>query len=107
MEAIWRFLGDKRNRVILSWLGGGAVVVIGGLWAAFVFFAGDSDKIKARVDELIFALGNAGTPRMFVSLQALAGPSHSPVADTSARRSAPIMQSADVIACALAMHAPS
>jgi hypothetical protein len=67
----------------------------------------NSDKIKARVDELIFALGNAGTPRMFVSLQALAGPSHSPVADTSARRSAPIMQSADVIACALAMHAPS
>jgi hypothetical protein len=41
MEAIWRFLGDERNRVILSWLGGGAVVVIGGLWAAFVFFAGD------------------------------------------------------------------
>jgi hypothetical protein len=38
----------------------------------------NSDKVKARVDELIFALGNAGTPRMFVSLQALAGPSHSP-----------------------------
>jgi hypothetical protein len=44
MEAIWRFLGDKRNRVILSWLGGGAVVVIGGLWAAFIYFAGDKQS---------------------------------------------------------------
>jgi hypothetical protein len=41
MEAIWRFIGDDRNRVILSWLGGGAVVVIGALWVAFTFFAGD------------------------------------------------------------------
>jgi hypothetical protein len=38
MEAVWRFIGDKRNRITLSWLGGGAVVVIGGLWVAFVYF---------------------------------------------------------------------
>jgi hypothetical protein len=44
MKTIWRFIGDKRNRVILSWLGGGAVVVIGGLWAAFVFFAADKQS---------------------------------------------------------------
>jgi hypothetical protein len=41
MGTIWRFIGNERNRVVLSWLGAGAVVVIGGLWAAFVFFAGD------------------------------------------------------------------
>jgi hypothetical protein len=44
MEAIWRFIGDERNRVILSWLGGCVVVVIGALWAAFVFFAGDKQS---------------------------------------------------------------
>ena len=38
MEPVWRFFSTKQNRVILSWLGGGAVVVIGGLWAAFVYF---------------------------------------------------------------------
>jgi hypothetical protein len=38
MEAVWRFISDRRNRIVLSWLGGGAVVVIGGLWAAFVYF---------------------------------------------------------------------
>jgi len=34
----WAFLRDEGNRGILAFLGGGAVVVIGGLWAAFTFF---------------------------------------------------------------------
>jgi tetratricopeptide (TPR) repeat protein len=32
------FLKDKTNRAILQWIGGGATVIIGGLWAIFVFF---------------------------------------------------------------------
>ena len=35
MAAIWRFVGEKKNRTILAWLGGGAVIVIGGLYAAY------------------------------------------------------------------------
>lgn len=36
---IWRFLSKEANRKILSWIGGGVVVVISALWAAFVYFA--------------------------------------------------------------------
>lgn len=39
MRRLWSFLRLKRNREILGWLGGGAVVVIGGLWTAYTFLA--------------------------------------------------------------------
>jgi hypothetical protein len=35
---LWKFFRDGKNREILSWLSGGAVVVIAGIWAAFVYF---------------------------------------------------------------------
>jgi hypothetical protein len=35
MGAIWEWLRDPENRSVLGWLGGGAVVVIGGLWGAW------------------------------------------------------------------------
>jgi len=35
---ILAFLQDPGNRAVLGWIGGGIVVVIGGLWAAFKFF---------------------------------------------------------------------
>jgi hypothetical protein len=38
MVRLWSFLRAKGNREILTWLGGGAVTVIAGLWAAFVYF---------------------------------------------------------------------
>ncbi|HKK36727.1 MAG TPA: hypothetical protein VJ994_10585, partial [Paracoccaceae bacterium] len=34
-DRLWRFLRDEKNRAVLGWIGGGAVVVAGGLWAAF------------------------------------------------------------------------
>lgn len=36
MEAIWRFVAD--NQQVLTWLGGGAVVVAGGIWTVAKFF---------------------------------------------------------------------
>jgi hypothetical protein len=38
VNAMWRFLRDKRNQQVLGWLGGGLVVAATGLWAAFVYF---------------------------------------------------------------------
>lgn len=38
MGSLWSFLAKPKNQKTLSWLGGGAVVVIAGLWAAFVYF---------------------------------------------------------------------
>jgi hypothetical protein len=40
----WHFVENKKNRAILSWLGGGAVVVTAGLWAAFIFFFSEQSK---------------------------------------------------------------
>jgi hypothetical protein len=34
----WKFLSKDKNRAVLGWLGGGVVIVIGALWAAFVYF---------------------------------------------------------------------
>jgi hypothetical protein len=48
MERLWAFLTEDRNRQILSWLGGGLVVVAAGLWAAFVYvFPPSSGKSSA------------------------------------------------------------
>ena len=35
---LWNFIQSRSNRELLTWLGGGAVVIIGGLWALFVYF---------------------------------------------------------------------
>src|SRR5262249_39669117 len=35
---LWGFLRDKGNQQVLSWLGGGLVVAVTGLWVAFVYF---------------------------------------------------------------------
>jgi hypothetical protein len=37
-DTIWSFLRDANNQQVLSWLGGGAVVFVGGAWAFFKFF---------------------------------------------------------------------
>ena len=37
MGSLWSFLAKPKNEKTLTWLGGGAVVVIAGLWAAFVY----------------------------------------------------------------------
>jgi hypothetical protein len=35
---LWNFVGKGKNRQILSWLGGGAVVIATGVWVATVYF---------------------------------------------------------------------
>ena len=38
MSGLWAFLGAKKNRDLIAWWGGGIVIVIAGLWTAFVHF---------------------------------------------------------------------
>jgi type II secretory pathway component PulM len=38
MARFWKFIGSKGNRERLAWLGGGAVIVVAGIWSAFVHF---------------------------------------------------------------------
>ena len=44
MEAVWQFVTD--NRDVLSWLGGGVVVVAGGVWTITKFFL-KREKLKS------------------------------------------------------------
>jgi hypothetical protein len=37
MTKRWSFIRRKSNREILGWAGGGLVVVVAGLWAAFTY----------------------------------------------------------------------
>ena len=42
---VWNFLSNDKNRAVLGWIGGGVVVVIGALWAAFVYFVPPSKPV--------------------------------------------------------------
>jgi hypothetical protein len=44
MLRLWRFIKDRRNQQLLSWLGGGAVVVATGIWAVVTFFFAPDNK---------------------------------------------------------------
>jgi hypothetical protein len=47
MEAVWEFLRKPSNQKLLSWLGGGSVVIAGGIWAVvtYVWPAHESPKM--------------------------------------------------------------
>ena len=44
LSLVWRFLSKDKNRAVLGWVGGGVVIVIGALWAAFVYFMPPSNR---------------------------------------------------------------
>jgi hypothetical protein len=48
MDKIWAFIGDPSNRDVLTWIGGGVVVLVGGLWAVLKFLVKKSDGNTAR-----------------------------------------------------------
>src|SRR5262249_53122779 len=61
---LWSFLVKPKNQKTLPWLGGGAVVVLAGLWAAFVYFLppkkeADSPGPQVTIDSSVKA-GNCG-----------------------------------------------
>jgi len=39
LDELWSWLRDPANREVITWIGGGLVVVIGGIWAVVKFFA--------------------------------------------------------------------
>ncbi|MEL6808008.1 MAG: hypothetical protein AAFO97_09530 [Pseudomonadota bacterium] len=43
---IWDFLSDPENQKTLGWLGGGAMIAIGGLWQAFLVLRKKKDPPK-------------------------------------------------------------
>lgn len=68
MGSLWSFLAKPKNQKTLSWLGGGAVVVIAGLWAAFVYLfppKSESPAPQTKIDASVKAgdcsIANSGT----------------------------------------------
>jgi hypothetical protein len=69
MGSLWSFLAKPKNQKTLSWLGAGAVVVIAGLWAAFVYVFPPKDvgslgpqvKIDSTVKAGDCGFANSGT----------------------------------------------
>ena len=51
MNSFWRFLRDRRNQQVLSWLGGGLVVAATGLWVAFVYFLPPPKSPEAKASQ--------------------------------------------------------
>jgi hypothetical protein len=52
MSGFWSFLGSKKNQQTIAWLGSGIVIVVAGLWTAFVYFfppRGDGGQGKREV----------------------------------------------------------
>jgi len=49
MTHLWRFLQAKKNREILAWLGGGAVILASGLWTAVTFSSAEPSRSKPAV----------------------------------------------------------
>jgi hypothetical protein len=64
MGSLWSFLSASKNQKTLSWLGGGAVVVIAGLWAAFLYLLppeGGTKSSQPSVKTGNCGVGNSGT----------------------------------------------
>jgi hypothetical protein len=63
MSGLWSFLGSKKNREIIGWLGGGIVLVIAGLWTAFVYFnspKGDGGGGAGNCNQTSGGIGSGG-----------------------------------------------
>jgi hypothetical protein len=41
---LWKFIQNRKYREIASWLGGGAVVIVGGIWGLFTYLFPHDDK---------------------------------------------------------------
>jgi hypothetical protein len=51
LSSIWDFLKEGSNQAVLSWIGSGIVVVLGGLWAVLKCFVTTDEKTGRRIAE--------------------------------------------------------
>lgn len=76
MTTIWAFLSDPAHREVLSWIGGGLVVICGGLWTVVTFLrkpaAAAAGRDGRRTNRTTIVNGLAGWP-LAALVGALAG----------------------------------
>ena len=60
LTSIWEFLKEPSNQAVLTWLGGGIVVLAGGLWAVIKFRASKNEsKAKREQTPTVSATGGS------------------------------------------------
>jgi hypothetical protein len=64
MGQLWSFIGQKKCREILAWIGGGLAAAIIGLWTTFVYFF-DKFKTSASTPGVQASCGSVATSGMF------------------------------------------
>jgi tetratricopeptide (TPR) repeat protein len=65
LRRFWKFVWNGKNRESLSWLGGGAVVIVTGAWALFTYFFPHDDKKPAATTPIVVGhapVSDAGKP---------------------------------------------
>jgi hypothetical protein len=60
MRQFWSFLGLKKNREILAWIGGGLAAIIAGVWTGFVYFS-DTPKAGASTPAVQASCGGVAS----------------------------------------------
>lgn len=60
MSDLWAFLGDPANRAILTWLGGGLVVLSGGIWKAVKYFKSQKKAISPQTSRTTVPVESGG-----------------------------------------------
>jgi hypothetical protein len=48
VNEIWTFLRDPANQAVLTWIGGGIVIIVGAVWAVLKFFLSRSAAVSPR-----------------------------------------------------------
>jgi hypothetical protein len=66
-KKIWQFFQDELNLRLLTLIGGGLAIVIGGLWAAFVYFFPPSEHKSSPPQKQVEAECGSVNARIFCS----------------------------------------
>lgn len=60
LRPLWNFIRNGKNRDIVSWLGGGSVVIVAGIWAAFTYFFPHVDKNASGSTPIVITQSGPG-----------------------------------------------
>ena len=60
LRPLWNFVRNGKNRDIVSWLGGGSVVIVAGIWAAFTYFFPHVDKNAGGSTPIVITQSGSG-----------------------------------------------
>jgi tetratricopeptide (TPR) repeat protein len=60
LRPLWNFIRNGKNRDIVSWLGGGSVIIVAGIWAAFTYFFPHVDKNAGGSTPIVITQSGSG-----------------------------------------------